>query len=119
MRSSAERVHGGPASAAAIALTLLGLVLSLATIRLFRSAVVDDAFISLRYVDNLLAGRGLVFNPGERFEGVTNPGFILVIAGFAVGHRSSRRRPDPGPARRCSGRTAGAGRDCAKPATGS
>lgn len=84
MRSSAERVHGGPASAVAIALTLLGLVLSLATIRLFPSAVVDDAFISLRYVDNLLAGRGLVFNPGERVEGVTNLGFILVIAGFAA-----------------------------------
>ena len=32
----------------------------------------DDAFISFRYARNLLAGNGLVFNPGERVEGYTN-----------------------------------------------
>ena len=32
----------------------------------------DDAFISFRYVRNLLEGHGLVFNPGERGEGYSN-----------------------------------------------
>lgn len=32
----------------------------------------DDAFISFQYARNLVAGHGLVFNPGERVEGYTN-----------------------------------------------
>ncbi len=43
--------------------------------------LVDDGFISLRYAANLLGGRGLVFNPGEVVEGVTNLGWVLVVAG--------------------------------------
>lgn len=41
----------------------------------------DDAFIGLRYAANLLAGRGLVFNPGEVVEGVTNLGWVVAVAG--------------------------------------
>jgi hypothetical protein len=37
-----------------------------------RSWLCDDAFISFRYADNLVAGHGLVFNAGERVEGDTN-----------------------------------------------
>ncbi len=48
---------------------------------LHRGHFVDDAFISLRYAANLLAGRGLVFNPGEVVEGVTNMGWVLGVAG--------------------------------------
>lgn len=44
----------------------------------------DDAFITLRYVTNLLAGHGLVFNPGERVEGYTNLLHLLLIAGLAA-----------------------------------
>ena len=40
----------------------------------------DDAFISFRYVRNLLAGHGLVFNPGEYVEGYTNFLWILELA---------------------------------------
>jgi hypothetical protein len=43
----------------------------------------DDAWIGLRAVANLLAGRGLVFNPGERVEGVTNVGWLLLLAPLA------------------------------------
>lgn len=46
-----------------------------------RGHFVDDAFISLRYAGNLLGGEGLVFNPGEVVEGVTNVGWVLVVAG--------------------------------------
>ena len=40
----------------------------------------DDAFISFRYVRNLLDGNGLVFNVGERVEGYTNFLWILELA---------------------------------------
>ena len=40
----------------------------------------DDAFISFRYVRNLLEGHGLVFNPGEFVEGYSNFLWILELA---------------------------------------
>ena len=40
----------------------------------------DDAFISFRYVRNLLEGHGLVFNRGERVEGYSNFLWILELA---------------------------------------
>jgi len=36
-------------------------------------ALSDDQMISMRYADNLASGNGLVWNPGERVEGFTNP----------------------------------------------
>ncbi|MDT0353512.1 hypothetical protein [Pseudonocardia charpentierae] len=51
-----------------------------------RSGGIDDAYISYRYAANLLAGHGLVFNPGERVEGISNPLWTLLLAaGNAVG----------------------------------
>lgn len=46
--------------------------------------IVDDAFISFRYAQNLLDGQGLVFNAGERVEGYTNFLWTIVIAGVMV-----------------------------------
>lgn len=40
----------------------------------------DDAFITLRYVENFLDGKGLVFNDGEKVEGYTNFLWLLLIA---------------------------------------
>ncbi len=40
----------------------------------------DDAMISLRYAENLVRGRGLVWNPGEAVEGYSNPLMVLVMA---------------------------------------
>ncbi len=49
-------------------------------------AHLDDAFISYRYAKNLVAGEGLVFNPGERVEGFTNLLWTLLVAlGLALG----------------------------------
>jgi hypothetical protein len=44
----------------------------------------DDAMISMRYADNLTRGRGLVWNPGERVEGYSNPLMVAVMALFLV-----------------------------------
>ena len=41
----------------------------------------DDIMISMRYAKNLAAGVGLVYNPGERVEGFTNP----LLTFFATG----------------------------------
>jgi hypothetical protein len=43
--------------------------------------ICDDAFVSLRYADNLVSGHGLVYNPGERVEGYTNLLWTLALAG--------------------------------------
>ena len=42
--------------------------------------ITDDALISFRYVDNLLAGKGLVFNQGEHVEAFTSPLFVALLA---------------------------------------
>jgi hypothetical protein len=44
----------------------------------------DDAFISFRYADHLVDGSGLVWNPGERVEGITNLLWTLIIALFRM-----------------------------------
>jgi len=49
----------------------------------YHRMMVDDAFISYRYADNLARGHGLVFNPGERVEGYSNFTLILLLAPFA------------------------------------
>jgi hypothetical protein len=39
----------------------------------------DDAYITLRYAENFARGQGLVFNPGERVFGCTEPLLALVL----------------------------------------
>lgn len=50
---------------------------------LFWSFTCDDSYITFRYADNAVRGLGLVFNPGERVEGYSNPLWLalLVVAG--------------------------------------
>ncbi len=43
---------------------------------------IDDPYISYRYAENLVAGNGLVFNPGEYVEGYSNFLFTLLLALF-------------------------------------
>lgn len=47
---------------------------------------IDDSYISLRYVYNLLHGYGMVFNPGERIEAISNPTWtwLLTIIAFIL-----------------------------------
>jgi hypothetical protein len=48
-------------------------------------SVADDALISFRYGWNLAHGNGLVWNPGERVEGITNTLWTLLSGLFALG----------------------------------
>lgn len=66
--------------------TVSGLVLILILMLLlelvFLGYLVDDSFISYRYAENLTAGNGLVFNPGERLEGYSNFLWVVLLAAF-------------------------------------
>ena len=55
----------------------------------------DDAFISFRYVRNLLEGHGLVFNPGEYVEGYSNFLWVLELAALwgVLGIRPEQAAP--------------------------
>jgi arabinofuranosyltransferase len=44
----------------------------------------DDAYISYRYVANYLNGDGLVYNIGERIEGITNFGWTVFLMFLGV-----------------------------------
>jgi arabinofuranosyltransferase len=45
--------------------------------------IVDDAFISFRFADNLARGLGLVYNAGERVEGYSNFLWTVLLAAGA------------------------------------
>src|SRR5712691_4850324 len=40
----------------------------------------EDALITLRYAENIAAGHGFVYNPGERVLGSTTPLYTLLLA---------------------------------------
>lgn len=44
--------------------------------------LIDDAYISFRYADNLIHGDGLVYNEGERVEGYTNFLWVILLSVF-------------------------------------
>lgn len=45
--------------------------------------VVDDSFITFRYVHNFVSGHGIVYNLGERVEGYTNFLWLLLLSAVA------------------------------------
>lgn len=49
---------------------------------LYRHFVVDDVFITFRYVQQWTHGHGLVYNQGERVEGYSNFLWIVLLAPF-------------------------------------
>ncbi len=46
--------------------------------------VIDDAFITYRYAENIALGNGFVYNLGERVLGTTTPLFTLILSAFAT-----------------------------------
>ena len=81
-----HEMTGGARRGRRLALAVLLLAGVLLALR-FRHHTCDDAFISFRYARNLVEGRGLVFNPGERVEGYTNFLWVMLSAlPIAFGH---------------------------------
>lgn len=46
--------------------------------------IIDDAYITFRYAQNLLEGHGMVYNPGEAVLGTTTPVYTLLLASSSV-----------------------------------
>lgn len=70
-----------PVLAALVFFTLLGYALFYMGVQVWRANLVDDAFITFRYSQNVAGGHGIVWNIGEeRTEGYTSPlqMFLLV-----------------------------------------
>lgn len=65
-------------------LGLGGIVLAALVGAVAQASVVDDAFVSFRYVNNLLSGHGLVWNLDERVEGYTNLLWVLLLAALGA-----------------------------------
>ena len=79
-RAGAEPRAGGARQPIALALLALAVGLFLFHARLYRDWTEDDAYITFRYAQNVAAGHGLVFNPGERVEGYSNLSWVLLAA---------------------------------------
>ena len=76
-----------PPSSLQTTLTVLCLLLVFVFACLFFiDATSDDAYITMRYARNAAAGEGIVYNPGERVEGYSNPLWLglLVVAATIV-----------------------------------
>ncbi len=75
----AENVHVRDVLRLALALVLpLGLLVWL--LHATSVLTIDDAYITFRYARNLVVGRGLTYNAGERVEGYTNFSWTLLLA---------------------------------------
>lgn len=77
---------GGPMSRSERIALVLGLLACGAMMWPVRDQLVDSAFVWQRIAGHLAAGRGLVFNVGERIYATTNPLWIALVAdGIALG----------------------------------
>ncbi|NIM92964.1 MAG: hypothetical protein GTO18_04545 [Anaerolineales bacterium] len=64
-------------------LLTLSIIILAIVVRLIPGArTIDDAYITFRYAQNLLAGEGMVYNPGERVLGTTTPLYTFLMAGI-------------------------------------
>lgn len=70
---------------------LLIILLALAARLIPGPRTIDDAYITFRYTQHILAGDGMVFNPGERVLGTTTPlyaGLMTFLGLFSGGEKA-------------------------------
>ncbi|MFZ5981899.1 MAG: hypothetical protein ACOYVF_14860 [Candidatus Zixiibacteriota bacterium] len=61
----------------------LGAVIARLVFNYLTGFIADDAFITFRYAENLAAGKGFVYNIGDKVLGTSTPFFTLLLAFFA------------------------------------
>ena len=74
-------------AARAVVILLPPILLTCLAYQLMRAqghSMVDDSFITFRYVVNFARGDGLVWNPGEYVEGYTNLLWVLLLTPFSL-----------------------------------
>lgn len=62
-----------------IVLTIAPPITALFAALWYGPCLVDDAFITFRYAENMAAGHGLVFNPGEPVLGTSTPLMTILL----------------------------------------
>jgi hypothetical protein len=67
-----------------VAVIVLALVACYLHVTRFTTYAFEDAYITFRYAENLAAGEGFVFNPGERVLGTSTPLFTMLLAVMRV-----------------------------------
>lgn len=89
-RASVPAVPPNRVDRAGLSLRLAAIALLVGTLSFWaRSSFIDDALIYARYIRNAVHGLGLVYNPGEHFNGLTSPLYsyvVLLFAKLAGGH---------------------------------
>ena len=80
--SPASNVGAVAEPARATSWGLLGLIVAATGVHqwMFWRYTADDAYISMRYAENVAHGNGFVFNVGERVEGYTNFLWVVLLA---------------------------------------
>jgi len=81
-QASSPRVSGRLEAACAAAIAL-GAVAARIWILRSTGVLTEDFLITLRYAENIAAGRGIVYNPGEWVLGATCPLYMMVLAAAA------------------------------------
>ena len=61
---------------------ILGTIVAIFFAVAYGVCIQDDAFISFRYAENLIQGNGLVYNAGEKVEGISNLLWTIILAGL-------------------------------------
>lgn len=79
-RGPSERHVGWTPRGAGALFAALWLASAVAAVVHWRERAFDDVFILYRYAQNLAAGVGFVFNPGEPTFGATEPAVAVVLA---------------------------------------
>ena len=84
--SDFPQIRAYPRKSTAITLVLLGIAVAVLALHAyhFLPFIADDALISLRYSQRLLAGHGLTWNLGERVEGYSNLLWVLCCAALGL-----------------------------------
>lgn len=67
-----------------LSVILLGAIVLVLHSQRYLPFFADDSFISMRYAERLLEGKGLTWNDGERVEGYSNFLWVLALAGVSA-----------------------------------
>lgn len=68
----------------ALSVVLLGSMVLLLHAQRYLPFFADDSFISMRYAERLIEGKGLTWNDGERVEGYSNLLWVLALASVSA-----------------------------------
>jgi Gpi18-like mannosyltransferase len=76
--SQMKKVNGN--TIPVIILIVLVTILTRGLLVYFSNHLADDSFITFRYAENIAAGKGFVYNQGERVLGTSTPLYTLLLA---------------------------------------